>query len=125
MNNQVENNGRTLDQQLDEQLNTSLGDAPENAKPINEEKEDKKQSGEHTDKSTRILSVGEWMLTLFFFIIPAVNIIMMAYWAFSSGGNVNRRNLSRAGLLWLIILLIAYVVAMTAAGFTPFMLFGQ
>jgi len=69
---------------------------------------------------SRVLSVGEWMLTVLFYIIPIVNIIMMAVWAFSSKGNIHRRNLSRALLLWVIIILIAYIVAMAIAGFTIF-----
>ena len=63
------------------------------------------------------------MLTILVFLIPIVNIIFMAVWAFSSKGNIHRRNLSRASLLWVIILLIAYVVAMSIAGFTIMDLF--
>jgi len=87
--------------------------------------EDKREKEVDTvsDKDLKTLSVGEWMLVIFVFLLPVVNIIVMAVWAFSSGGNVHRRNLSRASLLWIIILLIAYVVAMTIAGFTIFDLF--
>lgn len=124
MDNQMDNNKAALEQRLDEQLNPSPGDVLENAKPVKKE-EELKVLCESSEKDMKVLGVGEWMLTIFFFIIPIINIIMMAYWAFSSRGNVNRRNMARAGLLWLIILLIAYVVAMTAAGFTPFMIFGN
>lgn len=80
-------------------------------------KEEKPQSAV-SDKDLKTLSVGEWMLVILVFLLPVINIIVMAVWAFSSKGNVHRRNLSRASLLWIIILLIAYVVAMAIAGFT-------
>ena len=87
-----------------------------------EEKQDK-DSRTVPDRDLRVLSVGEWMLVIFAFLIPVVNIIFMAVWAFSSRGNVHRRNLARASLLWMIILLAAYAVAVTIAGFTPADLF--
>mgnify|MGYP000845574625 CR=1 FL=1 len=76
-----------------------------------------------SEKELKVLGVGDWMLTILVFLIPIVNIIFMAVWAFSSKGNIHRRNLSRASLLWVIILLIAYVVAMSIAGFTIMDLF--
>ena len=69
-------------------------------------------------KNTRTLGVGEWMITILLYLIPVINIIMMAIWAFSSRGNVHRRNLSRACLLWIILLLLGFVVAITVAGYS-------
>lgn len=74
-------------------------------------------------ENSRTLGVGEWMITLLLFLLPVINIIMMAVWAFSSRGNVHRKNFARACLLWLIILLLSYVVAMTVAGYTIFDIF--
>lgn len=69
-------------------------------------------------KNTRTLGVGEWMITILFYLLPVLNIIMMIIWAFSSRGNVHRRNLSRACLLWILLLLLGFVVAITVAGYS-------
>jgi len=49
-------------------------------------------------------------------LLPLINIIFMALWAFTSEGNIHRRNFARAAMLWLIIILIACVVALAIAG---------
>jgi len=117
----TDENRVSVDQQLEAQLNPVV-EAGQDVQP--ESPAD--SGGKHVpgpEPGTRVLSVGEWMLTILFYIIPVVNIIMMAVWAFSSKGNIHRRNLSRALLLWVIIILIAYIVAMTVAGFTIFDIF--
>jgi NADH:ubiquinone oxidoreductase subunit 3 (subunit A) len=108
----------SVDQQLEAQLNPDAG-ADQNSRTENITENGNKHTPEQ-ELGTRVLSVGEWMLTILFYIIPVINIIMMAVWAFSSKGNIHRRNLSRALLLWVIIILIAYIVAMAVAGFTIF-----
>jgi len=113
----METKQNPVDKQQDAQLNTvteTLEEMKPDEIPVHDEKPG--HLAEQSDK--RVLGVGEWMITILVFLLPLVNIIMMAYWAFSADGNVNRRNLSRACLLWIIILLIAYVVAMAVAGFT-------
>jgi len=118
--NKAESN-EALDAQLDREMNSSGKEETENntagAHDIPEVKREN-PSIAVSDKDLRALSVGEWMLVIFAFILPVINIVFMALWAFSSKGNVHRRNLSRASLLWMIILLASYVVAMTIAGFT-------
>lgn len=85
---------------------------------INGTKEQDRTNHSEREKDRRIPGVGEWMITILVYLLPGINIIVMAIWAFSSKGNLSRRNLSRACLLWIIILLLGYVVAMTVAGFT-------
>jgi Na+/H+-dicarboxylate symporter len=62
----------------------------------------------------RLMTVGDWMITLLVLSLPLVNIVMLLVWAFSSGGNANRRNYCRATLLWFVIVatlsIIAFVV---------------
>jgi len=48
------------------------------------------------------LSTLEWFLTLLILSIPVVNVIMLVLWALPDG-NVNRRNLCRAVLWWILI----------------------
>jgi len=117
MNNQIDENHTTIEQQPDTQLNEQFSTTAIESGATNQQPE-KKVDDKISDKDFKILSVGDWMITILVYIIPVVNLIMMAIWAFSSKGNIHRKNLSRALLLWWIILLIAYVVAMTVAGFT-------
>jgi len=119
-------NYESLDAQLDQELNPSgKEEAKESVVEKHDADDEKQEKAVCTvpDKSLRALSVGEWMLVIFAFLLPVINIVFMALWAFSSRGNVHRRNLARASLLWLVILLASYVVAMTIAGFTIMDLF--
>jgi hypothetical protein len=71
------------------------------------------------NQETRPLTVGDWMVTLLILALPLVNIIMLLVWAFSSGGNLNRRNYCRASLLWFLIMLalsLVVFVVMAALG---------
>lgn len=117
MDSQNDNNQATVEQQLDTQLNSQSVEGIAESETLKMKKE-KPCEDKIPEKYLKVLSVGEWMITILFYIIPIVNIVMMAVWAFSTKGNVHRRNLSRASLLWWIIILVAYVVAMTVAGFT-------
>lgn len=114
---------------LEQQLETQLAQKPD--MPIVKEEyaenppavlKEKPQS-DVSAKDSRTLGVGEWMITLLFFLLPIVNIIVMAVWAFASKGNIHRKNFARACLLWMILLLLGYVVAMTVAGYTIFDIF--
>ena len=56
------------------------------------------------------MSVGDWLITIINLAIPIVNIIFYLYWAFSSTGNLNRRNYCRAALVIVVIALGIFVV---------------
>jgi len=116
----VNENTVSVEQQLEAQLNPDVESDQYNHAASSIDNDKKHKYAPEQEPGLRVLSVGEWMLTILFYIIPVVNIIMMAVWAFSSKGNIHRRNLSRALLLWVIIILIAYIVAMAVAGFTIF-----
>lgn len=117
--NEMNQNQNSLEQQLESQLmsqpeETNAGmELPDKAGTAV-----KNKLPEMPVEDARTLGVGEWMITILFFLLPIINIVVMAIWSFSSKGNIHRKNLSRACLLWLIILLIGYVVAMTVAGYT-------
>jgi uncharacterized membrane protein YqjE len=53
---------------------------------------------------TRPLSTGEYFLTMLLLGLPLVGFILMLVWAFG-GGNVNRRNLCRAVLIFTVIVI--------------------
>jgi hypothetical protein len=70
----------------------------------------------HDNQDTRPMSVGEWFVTLLILALPVVNIVMYLVWAFSSVGNLNRRNYCRAVLLWLLVGLGLMLVFMLVMG---------
>ena len=62
------------------------------------------------------MTTGDWFVTLLILALPLVNIIMYLVWAFSSTGNLNRRNYCRAVLLWFLVGIGLLVVFMMVAG---------
>jgi len=73
---------------------------------------------EHNEDN-RVMSVGDWMITLLVLALPLINIIMYIVWALDAGGNANRRNFCRASLLWFVIMLgisIAIFIVMLVIG---------
>jgi hypothetical protein len=56
------------------------------------------------------MSVGEWLITIIVLAIPVINIIFYLYWAFTSSGNLNRRNYCRAALIIVVIFLGIFVL---------------
>jgi small neutral amino acid transporter SnatA (MarC family) len=68
------------------------------------------------NNDSRIMTVGDWMITLLVLALPLVNIIMYIVWALDNNGNLNRRNFCRASLLWFAIVMgIAIVIGVVMA----------
>ena len=61
-------------------------------------------------------SVGSWVLALFLFFIPIVNIVYLLMLAFGSGGSATKKNWAKAGLIWLAIGLVLSVIAYSLLG---------
>ena len=55
---------------------------------------------ENNPKNTP-LTLGDYMLIGLIIMIPIVNIIVFLIWALDKGENLNRRNLAKAGLIYL------------------------
>ena len=75
-----------------------------------------------------VMSVGKWVVTYLIMMIPCVGIIMTFVWAFSSRGNVNRRNYCRAFLIIIAVIVVIYLIlwiifgaALTALLFADFL----
>jgi uncharacterized protein involved in cysteine biosynthesis len=56
------------------------------------------QHSDQMDPNKRVMTMGEWFVTLLVTLIPCVNLIMMLVWAFGNG-NENRKNFCRANLI--------------------------
>ena len=55
------------------------------------------------------LKTGEYFLLTFLYSLPLIGFILMIVWSFSDG-NVNRKNLSRAFLIWYVIAVVLTIV---------------
>lgn len=69
------------------------------------------------EKTARVMSLKDWIITIIISYIPLVGLIMLFVWAFSSGTNENKKNWAKALLLVqivgtiLVILLYVFVLA--------------
>lgn len=61
-------------------------------------------------ESTAPLSAIDYLLMLLLFSIPLVGLILMLVWSFSGTVNINRRNFSRAFLIYYAAILLASIL---------------
>ncbi|MCZ8535082.1 hypothetical protein [Psychrobacillus psychrodurans] len=59
------------------------------------------QGYENQEKTSKDMSVGDWLITMLILIIPIVNLVMLFIWGF--GNPDPRRNYARASLIWMAI----------------------
>lgn len=50
-----------------------------------------------------IISIGEWMLTLFITAIPLVGFVMLFVWGFGAATNPTKANFAKATLIFMVI----------------------
>ncbi|MFC0213418.1 hypothetical protein ACFFK0_13295 [Paenibacillus chartarius] len=62
-----------------------------------------------------VISFKEWMITLLLLAIPVVNLIMLFVWAFGGGANPSKANYAKAGLVWMLIGIVLYIVFLVLA----------
>lgn len=65
---------------------------------------------------TSPMSMGDWILTLLAAMIPCAGIILYLVWAFSSTGNINRRNFCRAQLIIIAVVFVLYIIMFAVFG---------
>lgn len=58
----------------------------------------------------RVMSMGEWLVTLIITAIPLINLIMLFIWAFGDNANHNRANYSKAALIVIAIGLVLQIL---------------
>ncbi|HPK14728.1 MAG TPA: zinc ribbon domain-containing protein [Clostridia bacterium] len=59
---------------------------------------------------TQPMRTGEFFWMMFVFAIPLVGFICSLVWAFGGNVNLNRKNLSRAVLIWMLVSIILTIV---------------
>lgn len=69
---------------------------------------------EPTTPVSPVVTVGDWVLTLFLMIIPIVNIVLLLMWAFGRSINPSKSNWAKAALIWLVIGLVLSLIFSTA-----------
>lgn len=65
---------------------------------------------------TSPLSMGDWLLTILAAMLPCAGLILYIVWAFSSTGNVNRRNFCRAQLIIMAVVFVLYMILIMVFG---------
>jgi len=58
----------------------------------------------------KVMSVGEWMVTMLVTAIPIIGFIMLFVWAFGDGSNPNKKSWARASLVFFAIGIVLYFV---------------
>ncbi|MDH6311286.1 hypothetical protein M2137_000036 [Parabacteroides sp. PFB2-10] len=54
-------------------------------------------------QANSVISIGEWILTIFLLAIPLINLIMLFVWGFGGGAHPTKANFAKAALLWMVI----------------------
>lgn len=54
----------------------------------------------------KVVTTGDWFVTMMITAIPLVGVIMLFVWAFGGGANPNKENMAKAALIWLFISLV-------------------
>lgn len=60
------------------------------------------------EKTTKDMTVGDWLITMLIQIIPIVNLVMLFIWGFGSPDP--RRNYARASLIWFAIGIVLMII---------------
>lgn len=62
-----------------------------------------------------VVSLRDWMFTLFLISIPVVGFILLLVWAFDKNTKESKRNWAKASLLWVLVIFAFYLVALMFA----------
>ena len=64
----------------------------------------------------RLMSVGDWILTIFITVLPLIGLIMLFIWAFSENDKPDRANYAKASLIWMAVWLVLGFMFMVVFG---------
>lgn len=70
----------------------------------------------YQNMDTSPMSMGDWLLTILAAMIPCAGLILYLVWAFSSTGNINRRNFCRAQLIIMAVVFVLYLIIVVIFG---------
>lgn len=76
------------------------------------------------DNESPVISIGDWIITLFITAIPIVGLVMLFVWGFGAGTNPTKANFAKATLVLMLIGFVlwflfigAIVTAILSAGY--------
>ena len=72
-----------------------------------------------------VVKMSEWIWSTFLTFIPIVNLVVLIIWGFGADTNPNKKNFSRAMLIWTIIGLITSIVLVASAFALIYFLLGN
>ena len=58
----------------------------------------------------KVMSVGDWVVTILVASIPLVGFIMLFVWAFGDGSNPNKQNWAKAALIFFGVMFVLYLL---------------
>lgn len=70
----------------------------------------------YQNMDTSPMSMGDWLLTILAAMIPCAGLVLYLVWAFSSTGNINRRNFCRAQLIIMAVVFVLYLIIVVVFG---------
>ena len=71
-----------------------------------------------TPPNEKVMSVGQWLVTMLLMLIPIANLILLIVWAVSDTENRNRSNWAKAYLIMIGIAICLYIlIAVLVFGF--------
>ena len=70
------------------------------------------------NKTNKVVSTSEWVLTNLIMLIPIVNIVMLFIWAFNNKTNLNKSNWAKASLIvWAIGFVFYFIIIILSITF--------
>ena len=63
------------------------------------------------NERNEVVKLEEWVLLILMGIIPILNLFTLGYFSFNSKVNVNKRNFSRAALIYITVIYTLMVIA--------------
>ena len=67
-------------------------------------------------KTPEIISIWEWIITIFITMIPVAGQVMLLIWAFGSGVNPSKANWARANQIWFVVALFLFTLFVAIFG---------
>ena len=83
---------------------TRSGNVTPQKQPVNE------KAPIRAENTAKVLSLGDWMITLLLLFIPIVNIVMLIIWSVDSNTNENKKHFAWAYLIYMAIGLVVGII---------------
>ncbi|MGV8906859.1 MAG: zinc ribbon domain-containing protein [Acetobacterium sp.] len=62
------------------------------------------------EETAKVMTLGDWMITLLLLFIPIVNIVMLIVWCADAGTNKNKKHFAQAYLIYMAITFVISII---------------